>query len=151
LNDGSGEQQPQFLGWLEILEHDVRAELVVLDACWLGDDGDSASAGSSFTSALSQSGARHVVAPVWPVSDAASTIWVSAFYSGLIANPKRDVAEAVRTAQLKLRETRMFRHPFYWAGLQSLSRTIESSPVATATSSGDQTHLVRAKSDGNRL
>jgi CHAT domain-containing protein len=33
-----------------------------------------------------------------------------------------DAAHAVR-AQLRLRETRNFRHPFYWAGLQVFART----------------------------
>jgi CHAT domain-containing protein len=59
---------------------------------------------------------------MWPVSDAAAAIWVPAFYSALTADPQHDAAEALRIAQLKLRDSRAFRHPFYWAGLQAFAR-----------------------------
>ncbi|MEO8460423.1 MAG: CHAT domain-containing tetratricopeptide repeat protein [Dokdonella sp.] len=113
---------PQFLSWLDVLEQGVSADLVVLNACELGDSGDTIAGNLSFAGAVSQAGARQVVAALWPVSDTASTIWVPTFYATLIADPQHDAAAALRVAQLKLRASRMFRHPFYWAGLQSFTR-----------------------------
>jgi hypothetical protein len=57
------------------------------------------------------------------MSDAASAIWVPTFYSALVVDPAHDDATALRAAQMRLRESRMFRHPFYWSGLETFSRT----------------------------
>jgi CHAT domain-containing protein len=108
--------KPVFLSWLDILQHDARAELVVLNACQLGDSGDAINGNLSFASAVSEAGATQVVASLWPVSDAATAIWVPAFYTALESDPRHRAAEATRAAQIKLRDTRIFRHPFYWAG-----------------------------------
>jgi CHAT domain-containing protein len=113
---------PQFLSWLDVLEQGVAADLVVLNACQLGDSGDAVRGSIGFASAVSQAGARQVVAALWPVSDSASTTWAPTFWSTVAADPAHDAAAALRAAQDKLRHSRMFRHPFYWAGLQAFGR-----------------------------
>lgn len=109
---------PRFLSWVDVLEQGVRADLVVLDACRLGEGSDAVEGSLGFASAVSQAGAHQVVASLWPVSDAASSLWVSTFYGAIGEDVRADAAAALRAAQLKLRESRMFRHPFHWAGLQ---------------------------------
>jgi CHAT domain-containing protein len=47
---------------------------------------------------------------------------VPAFYRALLADAGYDSALALRTAQLRLRTSRAFTHPFFWAGLQSIER-----------------------------
>lgn len=116
------ETTPAFLGWLDVLDHGVRADLVVLDACQLGDSGSAVSGNLSFADAVSRAGARQVVAALWPVSDAASALWVPAFYRALVDDPWHDPAQALRAAQLRLRDTRAFVHPFFWAGMQTIER-----------------------------
>jgi len=113
---------PVFLSWLDVLDNGVRAGLVVLDACQLGDSGSAVSGNLSFADAVSRAGARRVIAALWPVSDAASALWVPAFYRALLADPARDAAQALRAAQQRLRASRAFTHPFFWASLQSIER-----------------------------
>jgi len=123
---------PEFLGWLDILDRGVGADLVVLNACELGDSGDAIVGNPSFASAVSHAGAKQVVAAMWPVSDGASAVWVPAFYRTLIADPEHDAAPALRAAELELRSTRMFRDPFYWAGLQTYTRLVIPSSLRPA-------------------
>jgi tetratricopeptide (TPR) repeat protein len=122
LEPPAAEAAPAFLSWLDVLDSGVRADLVVLDACQLGDSGSAVSGNLSFADAVSRAGARRVVAALWPVSDAASALWVPAFYRSLLADAGYESALALRTAQLRLRASRAFTHPFFWAGLQSIER-----------------------------
>ena len=128
------ETTPAFLGWLDVLDNGVRADLVVLDACQLGDSGSAVSGNLSFADAVSRAGARQVVAALWPVSDAASALWVPAFYRALVDDPRHDPAQALRAAQLRLRATRAFTHPFFWAGMQTIERLplVPDMPATTA-------------------
>lgn len=122
LEPPAAEAAPAFLSWLDVLDSSVRADLVVLDACQLGDSGSAVSGNLSFADAVSRAGARRVVAALWPVSDAAAALWVPAFYRSLLADAGYDSALALRAAQLRLRASRAFTHPFFWAGLQSIER-----------------------------
>jgi CHAT domain-containing protein len=122
LEPTEDEPTPPFLSWLDVLDSGAQADLVVLNACRLADSGNVVGANLSFAGALVRAGARHVVAAAWPVSDSASALWVPAFYSALLADPRHDPAEALRHAQLRLRESRAFVHPFFWASLQTLER-----------------------------
>jgi CHAT domain-containing protein len=123
---------PRFLSWLDLLGLQVSADLVVIDACELGGDGGTQGDSLSFAMATSNAGAKEVVAALWPISDSSSALWVPAFYSALQAGAHVDIASATRTAQLALRASRAFRHPFFWAGIQTISRW----PVAPNPSRG---------------
>lgn len=110
-----------FLNWLELAVWPVAAPLVVLNACALAEAGSiDTGASASFASALSAAGAEHVVAALWPVSDAASALWVESFYARLAE--AHDPAAALQAAQQRLRESRRFRHPHHWAALVHLQR-----------------------------
>jgi len=112
---------PEFLSWIDVLENGARAGLVVLDACQLGEGGGAIDRHLSFADAMVRAGANHVVAAMWPVSDSAAAVWVPAFYIALDADAQHDPARAMRVAQTRLRESRAFAHPFYWASLQTIS------------------------------
>jgi len=119
LSSGGTDLKPKFMSQFDILEKGIAADLVVLNACSLGDNGSSDRGDSSFASALSLAGARQVVSALWNVSDSATAIWVPSFYSALLSDPERDSATALRVAQMQLRASRHFAHPFFWAGMQS--------------------------------
>lgn len=110
LDDANGSNAPRLVSWLEILARGATAEMVVLNACQLADD---SSRWLSFADAVSRAGARHVVAARWQVSDGASTTWVPAFYASLARGD--NASKAIWIAQQDLRNSRAYRHPFYWA------------------------------------
>lgn len=118
LWSSSGPDEPRaFISWLAIVGQRLPAALVVLNACHLGDGGRVGDASAaSFAATLAAGGAAEVVAAMWPVSDAAAAVWVPAFY-GALAGSAGDAAEALRVAQRALRDSRAFRHPWYWASL----------------------------------
>lgn len=118
LSPQDGSNDPQFLGWADLFEQGVGADLVVLDACQLAQsDGAAAHAALDFAAAVSRAGAHHTIAAQWPVSDTASAVWVPAFYHALAAaGDHPDPARALAEARRALRASRAFRHPFHWAG-----------------------------------
>ena len=64
-----------------------------------------------------------VVAALWPINDTAASLWASTFYAHLSAHPtSEEIAEALRASMLRLRDSRAFRHPRYWASLVHLAR-----------------------------
>ena len=131
LEPSGDDKTPAFLSWLDILDKGVRADLVVLNACQLGDSGNAINGNLSFAAAVSRAGAKQVVAALWPVSDSAAALWVPAFYSALAADPEHNAAAALRVAQLRLRASRAFAHPFFWAGMQATARL--SLPASAAS------------------
>ena len=122
LEPASPDAQPVFLSWLDILDAGVDADIIVLNACDLGDSGEAINGNLSFAAAVSRAGAHQVVAALWPISDSAAALWVPEFYSKLSASPEHDTATSLRAAQLRLRSTSVFRHPYFWAGMQATQR-----------------------------
>lgn len=123
LAPASGTPDPQFLSWLDIADTHLSAALVVLNACQLAAGPSATSqASQSFAAAVSGAGVDHVIAAFWPVSDTASAVWVPAFYRALDLSDPGSSANALRQAQLALKHSRHFRHPYYWASLGHFRR-----------------------------
>lgn len=118
---------PSFVSWLDLVDQPLAAQLVVLDVCDLAAQRDRAAPATiSFATALAAAGAQNVIASLWPVSDAASATWVPAFYADIGSATSGEAAEALRQSQLRLRGSRMFRHPFYWASMAHIQRGLPS-------------------------
>jgi tetratricopeptide (TPR) repeat protein len=127
LDPAEAGDTPTFLGALDVLQNTVGSDLVVLGACRLGARfADGIRPSFSFADAMSRAGARHVVAALWPISDSAAGLWVPAFYR--TATSADTIATSLRSAQLQLRASRRFRHPYYWASLIDL----ETAPLRDA-------------------
>jgi len=131
---------PTFLSGIDVLGHKIGSELVVLGTCESAKRaGRGTYASFSFADALSRSGAGNVIASLWSISDSAAAIWVPAFYGRATKN-KHSFAEALRIAQLRLHDSRSFRHPFYWSSLVHLTQLEisdeESNSTATTTVAG---------------
>ncbi|MGE4070352.1 MAG: CHAT domain-containing protein [Lysobacterales bacterium] len=112
-----------FLSWMDIIDTPLRAQLAVLNACQLAAGPDATSQSSlSFASAVTAAGVDHVVAAFWPISDSASAIWIPAFYSAMRDQPASHSMDALHEAQLALKNSRAYRHPYYWASLAHFQR-----------------------------
>lgn len=115
-------EAPSFLSGIDILGLAVRSDLVVLDACQLANRAAASVRPSmSFADSVLRAGAHNVIAAIWPTSDSAAAIWVPQFYRNVRLLSPSAFAEALRTAQLALRESRSFHHPFFWASLVHMS------------------------------
>ena len=87
-------------------------KLLVLSACSTAVGSERAAFG--LAGVAIQSGAQSALASLWRVNDRAATQLVSKFYAEL-SGGESSRAEALRRAQLALREDPSFSHPFFWA------------------------------------
>lgn len=99
-------------------------ELLVLSACDTGvglPDAETDNAILGLAGAAYKSGARSVVASLWPVFDESTSRLMQRFYRELTAEDGSEgrstvsKAEALRRAQLSLLEAPETRHPAFWA------------------------------------
>ena len=110
----------------EILDLNLRAEVVVLSACETGRGeliGGEGVFGMSW--AVLTAGTRTVVVSQWKVDSASTTQLMVAFHRTIAPEaarpgPIRGKAEALRRAAIELIHTPGYQHPFYWAGFEML-------------------------------
>jgi len=99
----------------ELYDLRLNADLVTLSACEtaLGKvaNGDDV---VGFTRGFLYAGANSIVSSLWKVDDQATSILMQEFYKELQEKDKR---EALRTAQLKVKNT-YNSHPYFWAAFQ---------------------------------
>ena len=100
----------------EIAQLNLNAELVVLSACNTAAGKDDE---SEILSGLAQSflyaGAKNLILSHWPVEDRSTGILMSSFYNFWL-NEKYEPAEALKLAQIKVRNMPEYSHPVFWAG-----------------------------------
>ena len=99
----------------ELYDPRLNADLVTLSACETAvgkvANGDDV---VGFTRGFLYAGARSIVSSLWKVDDQATSILMQEFYRQL---RKKDKREALRTAQLKVKNS-YNAHPYYWAAFQ---------------------------------
>jgi CHAT domain-containing protein len=108
----------------EILSLPLHADLVVLSAC------DSARGElfhgegvMSLSWAFLATGCPRVVASQWRVGSASAARLMIEFHRDLAKRPAvRNVAQALRKAQLEILRSRYYSHPYYWAGFLLVGR-----------------------------
>lgn len=106
-----------WLGFYEILNLHLKAELVVLSACKTGIGKVNNGEGSlNLAWAFRQAGAKSAVVSLWDANDYASSQIMPAFYTFLKEGQSK--AEALRNAKLKFvsEHDEAFSHPYFWAG-----------------------------------
>ncbi len=91
---------------------DNAIDLLVLSACY-GAKGDNRAV-LGLTGIALQSGARSALATLWEAQDASNTELMIRFYQELL-QPNTTKAEALRQAQLALRQEAGYQNPHYWA------------------------------------
>jgi len=110
-----------FLKAYDIASLDVRADLVVLNACDSGaGEAVSGEGVMGLSYAFLHAGARQVISTLWSVDDAKSKDLMVAFYKDLMRNGG-DAAAALRHAQLALMRQHNASDPYYWAGFELTS------------------------------
>jgi CHAT domain-containing protein len=103
----------------ELMQMDLRADLVVLSACETARGRFGAGEGMiGLTWALFVAGAPSTVVSQWEVESASANELMLGFHRRLIAPSRKSLtkAEALRMAALKLMKNPSTSHPFYWAG-----------------------------------
>jgi CHAT domain-containing protein/uncharacterized protein HemY len=113
--DEKGQKLDEFFRIQDIYGLDLNADLVVLSACETGIGKEVKGEGlMSLNNAFLQTGAKSVMASLWKVEDGATLELMKNFY-GAMKDKNLTPSEALRQAQIKLRENPQYRSPFYWA------------------------------------
>lgn len=121
LADGGANEDGLLEAW-ELMQLDLKADLVVLSACETARGRISAGEGMiGFSWAMFIAGVPSIVVSQWKVEAASTRDLMLSFHRGLITESgagksKPTKAEALRQAALKLLRNAETRHPFYWAG-----------------------------------
>ncbi len=111
-----GRPRPGWLTAKEVREIDLRADVVVLSACRTGLGKEVRGEGLvGLSQSVLAAGASSVVASLWNVDDQATAALMDRFY-GEMLDHGRPPAEALRLAQLSLRNDRRWSSPYYWGG-----------------------------------
>ncbi|MCG9885895.1 MAG: CHAT domain-containing protein [Cyanobacteria bacterium] len=95
----------------EVFDSNLSAELAVLSACDTNRGQVIGEGVIGLGRAFPKAGTPTVVASLWKVPDEQTAMLMEAFYEELLAG--RDRADALRLAQLKVRE--QYPNPHYWA------------------------------------
>ena len=89
-------------------------ELLILSACETARGDERAALGLAGMAV--RAGARTTLATLWTVYDESTALTMDNFYQNIIpSQEKRNKANALRQAQLKLLKSKRFSHPYYWA------------------------------------
>jgi len=114
----NGAQQDSFkLYARDIIRHPLRADLVIISACYgAGERTYSGEGLVGLSWAFLKAGAHNVIAALWDATDASTEQLMARFYDELQKGESPD--RALRTAKLSLLRETAFRNPFYWAPFQ---------------------------------
>lgn len=114
----------------EIAAQRMNAALVVLSSCESGLGRTTSGEGvAGLSTAFLAAGTQSVIATLWPVDDAATAQFVSAFYDRIGRGDAAGVALA--GARAALRRSPATAHPFYWAGFVLVGESATRPPLRT--------------------
>jgi CHAT domain-containing protein len=110
----------------DILRIPIRAELVTISACRGAGSRTYAGEGLvGLTWAFLTSGAKNVIAALWNVDDASTSVLMEEVYTRLADGD--DAADALRRSKLALASSSTaYRKPYYWAPFLTYTRTAPS-------------------------
>ncbi len=116
--DRQGHDQNGFLLLPDVFNLNLNADLVTLSACQSGLGKEIKGEGMvGLTQGFLYAGTSRVLVSLWSVSDQATAELMKHFYQGLLVEKLRP-AEALRRAQLTLRQNKKWSSPYYWAAFQ---------------------------------
>jgi CHAT domain-containing protein/tetratricopeptide (TPR) repeat protein len=129
LVNQKGQPQDGFLRMNDIYNLKLPVDLVVLSACQTGLGKDVKGEGLiGLTRGFMYAGASGVVASLWKVDDDATAELMKHFYAAMFEKGLTPAA-ALRDAQLKMREQKRWRDPYFWAGFVIQGRYAEKITV----------------------
>ncbi|MBA3322456.1 MAG: CHAT domain-containing protein [Pyrinomonadaceae bacterium] len=116
----AGAQEDGLLEAWEMMNLDLKADLVVLSACETARGRVGPGEGViGLTWALFVAGSPAMVVSQWKVESASTTELMLEFHRRLqptVKRPHTSTAAALQQSSIKLLNSRAYRHPFYWAG-----------------------------------
>ena len=113
--DETGQTSNGVVRLQDIYAMNLSADAVVLSACNTGIGKEVKGEGLlSLSNAFLQVGAKSVVSSLWKVDDYAARELMKNFYRELTSGTVT-TAEALRRAQIKMRQNPQYKSPFYWA------------------------------------
>jgi len=116
--DENGRPVDGFLRVNDIYGMRLNADLVVLSACQTGLGKEVRGEGvMGLTRAFMYAGAPRVIVSLWSVNDRATATLMAELYRNMLSRGMRP-ADALRKAQLKLRKSKDWPSPYYWAAFQ---------------------------------
>nr|HNH81593.1 CHAT domain-containing protein [Acidobacteriota bacterium] len=116
--DQQGNDQNGFLLVPDVFNLKLNADLVTLSACQSGLGKEIKGEGMvGLTQGFLYAGTSRVLVSLWSVSDQATAELMKHFYHSLLVEKLRP-AEALRRAQLRLRQNKQWSSPYYWAAFQ---------------------------------
>jgi CHAT domain-containing protein len=111
----NGNNQNGVVRLQDIYAMNLTADLVVLSACSTGVGKEVKGEGlMSLNNAFLQTGAKTVISSLWKVDDYATRELMKNFYRELTSGTVT-TSEALRRAQIKMRQNPQYQSPFYWA------------------------------------
>ncbi|HEY2944385.1 MAG TPA: CHAT domain-containing tetratricopeptide repeat protein [Vicinamibacteria bacterium] len=115
LVDRNGREQGGFLPASQVSNLKLPAELVVLSGCRTALGKEIRGEGLlGLTRAFMSAGAARVVASLWRVDDAATAELMKTMYERILRDGQRP-AQALRSAQIAMWQTRRWGAPYFWA------------------------------------
>ncbi len=109
----AGPDENGYLTMADVMDLDLRAEIVALIACETGAGELARGEGiMAMSRAFQYAGARSVLVSLWKVEDASSDLLAQAFFEGMAAG--RSKLESLHAAHRRLRQSG-YEHPFFWA------------------------------------
>lgn len=116
--DQQGKTQNGFLLLPDVFNLKLNTDLVTLSACQSGLGKEIKGEGMvGLTQGFLYAGTSRVLVSLWNVSDQATAELMKHFYQGLLVEKLRP-ADALRRAQLRLRQHKKWSSPYYWAAFQ---------------------------------
>ncbi|HMW01103.1 MAG TPA: CHAT domain-containing protein, partial [Acidobacteriota bacterium] len=116
--DQQGKTQNGFLLLPDVFNLKLNTDLVTLSACQSGLGKEIKGEGMvGLTQGFLYAGTSRVLVSLWYVSDQATAELMKHFYQGLLVEKLRP-ADALRQAQLRLRQHKKWSSPYYWAAFQ---------------------------------
>lgn len=101
----------------QLLDHDVKSDLVVLSACHSSVGKYIKGEGKYTLKRIFEiMGAKNTISSLWELDDQSGLSIFSTFYE-LICNHSMDYSNNLRQSKLKLINNDKFSHPYYWASL----------------------------------
>lgn len=111
-----GLPQDGFLRLEDVYRMRLSADLVVLSGCATALGPESRGEGLiGLTRGFMSAGSPRVLVSLWSVKDHATSELMIRFYRALLVE-RRSPADALRNAQISLRDNKAWRSPYYWAG-----------------------------------
>lgn len=106
-----------FLYLPELMNQKLQTDLFILSSCELGSGKIMAAEGLlGFIRALQFAGAKNIITSKNRVSNRASTAFLNAFYHAIFER-KENYTTALRSAKLKMLNSKTLADPFYWSGI----------------------------------